>query len=66
LDGDYFFYPSHQSNRPADWQEGGDGWVGASGKAVDARDGRLRAASALVMIGNIMVQRSKEGTSWME
>jgi curved DNA-binding protein CbpA len=66
LDGDYFFFPSHQSSRPADWQEGGDGWVGSSGKVIDARDGRLRAASALVMIGNIMVQRSKEGTSWME
>jgi curved DNA-binding protein CbpA len=66
LNGDYFFYPSHQSSQPADWQEGGDGWVGSSGKVIDARDGSLRAASALVMIGNIMVQRSKEGTSWME
>jgi hypothetical protein len=66
LDGDYFFFPSHQSSRPADWQEDGDGWVGSSGKLIDARDGRLRAASALIMIGNIMVQRSKEGTSWME
>jgi curved DNA-binding protein CbpA len=66
LDGNYFFYPSHQSSRPANWQDGGDGWVGSSGVAIDARDGHLRAASALVLIGNIMVQRSKEGTSWME
>jgi hypothetical protein len=66
LDGNYFFYPSHQSSRPANWQDGGDGWVGSSGVAIDARDGHLRAASTLVLIGNIMVQRSKEGTSWVE
>jgi len=66
LEGDYFFFPSHQSENPSDWNQGGDGWVGSSGIAIDAQVGRIRAAAALVMLGDIMVQRSKEGTSWME
>jgi hypothetical protein len=43
-----------------------DGWVGSSGIAIPTRVGRVRAAAALVMVGDIMVQRSKEGTAWME
>lgn len=67
LEGNYFFFPSHQSTQ-APYPQGGsnDGWIGSSGIAIDAETGRLRAAKALVLLGNIMVQRSKEGTSWME
>jgi curved DNA-binding protein CbpA len=66
LSGEYFFFPSHTSPRPVDWNRGADGWVGSTGKAIDTDVGRLRAASALVLIGNVMVMRSKEGTAWME
>ena len=65
LTGEYFFFPSHQSVTP-EWSEHADGWVGSTGEAVDASIGRLRAAAALVMIGDIMVRCSKEGTAWME
>lgn len=43
-----------------------DGWVGAGGTTVDARAGKIRAAEALVLIGDIMVRCSKQGTAWME
>ena len=43
-----------------------DGWVGSSGRAIPVNVGRIRAAAALVMLGDIMVQRSKDGTAWME
>lgn len=73
LSGNFFFLPSHQSLNPTDWKsvpEGNPdtsyGWVGARDFAVEAEVGKLRAAAALVMIGDIMVQRSKEGTAWME
>jgi hypothetical protein len=65
LDGNYFFFPSHQSPRRGD-RTGGDGWVGSTGKAIDTNVGRLMAASALVLMGDVMVRCSKEGTSWME
>jgi hypothetical protein len=42
-----------------------DGWVSPySGQVIDTKVGRLRAAAAMVMIGDILVQCSKEGTSW--
>lgn len=68
LDGEYFFFPSHLTNdapRSAA-AAGSDGWVGSTGIAVTADVGRLRTASILVRMGDIMVQRSKEGTAWME
>ncbi|GAX28024.1 hypothetical protein FisN_2Hh158 [Fistulifera solaris] len=43
-----------------------EGWVGSSGLVISSSVARIRAAAALVMIGEIMVQRSKEGTAWME
>jgi curved DNA-binding protein CbpA len=67
LQGHYFFYPSHQSMHPTDWRrQGGDGWVGSTGTAIDAHVGQLRAAKALLLLGNVMVQRTKERTAWME
>ena len=59
LEGDYFFFPGRRTNHD-------DGWVGSSGIAIQAGTGRVRAAAALIMLGDIMVQRSKEGTAWME
>lgn len=66
LEGRYFFFPSHQSLNPNEWNRGGHGWVTSSGRLIDAREARWKAAEAMVMIGEIMVQRSKEGTSWKE
>jgi hypothetical protein len=42
-----------------------DGWVVSStGKVIETDTGKLRAAAALVLVGDILVQCSKEGTSW--
>ena len=58
-----------------------DGWVSTSHSvrsehaaahhhqqyvAIDAEEGRLRAAKALVLVGDAMVSCSKDGTAWME
>jgi len=70
LEGDSFCFPSNQ--HPSQYDQHcrrrgeDDGWVGSSGVAIDADVGRIRAASALVMIGDIMVRRSKEGTAWID
>lgn len=66
LTGEYFFFPAHYSTGISEWSQNADGWVGSTGEAVDANIGRLRAAAALVMVGDIMVRCSKEGTAWME
>jgi len=66
LDGKYFFFPSNQAEQQAEWDMGGDGWVGSTGKTIDANIGRLMAASVLVLMGDVMVKCSKEGTSWIE
>ena len=34
--------------------------------AIDVEEGRLRAAKALVLVGDAMVSCSKDGTAWME
>ena len=41
-----------------------DGWVGTTGEGVTLEVGRLRAAASLILVGDIMVQCSKEGTGW--
>ena len=77
LDGDYFFFPSHQQplhhQSPYGYndncrQEYGDGqgWVGRSGEIIDTDVGRLRAAAAMVLVGDTMVDCSKDGTSWVD
>lgn len=68
LSGHYFFFPLHQqpSSHPSFGNSQDHGWVGSTGQVVDAKVGRWRAARALVMIGNVMVQCSKKGTSWKE
>lgn len=76
----YFFFPDHyqrqmytyksnpagnglNNNSPADPES--DGWVVSStGKVIETDVGRLRAAAALVLVGDTLVQCSKEGTSW--
>jgi hypothetical protein len=65
LQGDYFFFPSHQSMNPSRYGSA-HGWVTASGEVLHAEDARRKAAEAMVLIGNIMVQRSKQGTAWKE
>jgi len=41
-----------------------DGWVGTTGDVVPMEVGRLRAAAAMILVGDIMIQCSKEGTAW--
>lgn len=43
-----------------------DGWVGSTGETVDTALGLYRAALVLRAMGDVMVERSKEGTAWME
>ncbi|CAB9503134.1 protein DnaJ [Seminavis robusta] len=72
MSGRYFFFPSHQQQSSSsydDHESPVDGWVSSSPKqqyAIDSMTARWKAASALVLIGNVMVHSSKEGTSWME
>ena len=64
MDGKYFFFPTHQSPDRSMRNRRADGWVGATGNVIDADVGRIRAAAALVLIGDTFVNCSKEGTSW--
>ena len=71
LDGDYFFFPSHQQPLYFDTSSGGycddeQGWVGEGGEIIDTEVGRLRAAAAMVLVGDTMVECSKDGTSWVD
>jgi len=72
LDGHHSFFPSHlgPSSLPSfgtDDRPSPDGWISpSSGKAINVEEARIRAAHAMRYIGSIMVQRSKEGTSWKE
>ena len=73
--GWYSFFPSEQSPYPNDWNNNNinsmpymnehhnqlqDGWVGLDGNVIQMEVGRLRAAAALVLVGNIMVCCGKE------
>ncbi|CAJ1949458.1 unnamed protein product [Cylindrotheca closterium] len=70
LEGHHSFFPSYQaplSSHPFGYDDrpSPDGWISpSSGKAINAEEAKIRAAHAMRYIGNIMVQRSKEGTSW--
>ena len=67
LNGEYFFFPSHQGYRPHQNHLPVEGWVGASsGQAIDASIGKLRAAAALILVGDVMVRSSKDRTSWVD
>jgi hypothetical protein len=56
LEGTYFFFPSHSSPDHRDWNKGGDGWVSTNGRIISTPVAKLRAASALVLIGDTMVK----------
>jgi hypothetical protein len=67
LSGEYFFFPSNQSSNPIIRDRSIVGWISSStGKAIDAEVAKLRAAESMMMIGEIMVQQSKRGTSWKD
>ncbi len=68
LSGEYFFFPSHQSSYEYndDPNHNSHGWVTSSGRTVDSEQAKVAAAEAMVMTGEIMVQQSKEGTSWKQ
>jgi len=54
----------HQQHRRPRQHSKADGWVGLNGQVVPMEVGRLRAAAAMVLVGDIMVRCSKEGTAW--
>ena len=58
LSGERFFFSANPQHV--------DGWVGSKGHAVDTRVGLVRAATALKLMGEVMVERSKEGTAWLQ
>lgn len=58
LKGRHNFFQSSSSSS--------QGWVGSTGEIIDTHVGRLRAAAAMVLLGDIMVDCSKENTSWLE
>ena len=64
LNGKYFFFPSRQSSKRTNRHRLDDGWVGSTGETIDVEVGRIRAAAALVLIGDTLVKCSKESTSW--
>ena len=71
LGGDYFFFPSHQQplyydTSSDEYCDGEQGWVGGGGEIIDTEVGRLRAAAAMVLVGDTMVECSKDGTSWVD
>lgn len=68
LSGEYFFYPSHHSSSEyyANSVGSSTGWVTSSGRTMDSERAKVAAAEAMVMTGEIMVQQSKEGTSWKQ
>ena len=68
--GEWFsFFPSENSPYPHDWhhnpsdmpnmQYHQDGWVCQDGNVIQTEVGRLRAAAALVLVGDIMVRCGK-------
>jgi curved DNA-binding protein CbpA len=68
LSGEYFFYPSHQSSSEYCTNPVGssNGWVTSSGRTIDSERAKVAAAEAMIMTGEIMVQQSKQGTSWKQ
>jgi DnaJ domain/X-domain of DnaJ-containing len=65
LSQQYFFFPSHQV---IDVQNGASshGWVTSAGRVMDANEALQRTAEALILFGDIMVERSKVETAWKE
>jgi len=66
LDNPWSSSTSSSLLQPQSQQHSQDGWVGMTGNAVTTHYARMRAAAALALMGDVMVQRSKEGTAWME
>jgi hypothetical protein len=66
LQGEYFFFPSYQSTSWDYAPSNVQGWVASNGQAIEVSIGKLRAAAAMILIGDIMVQSSKERTSWVD
>jgi len=66
LQGEYFFFPSHQATSWAYPDMPIQGWVASNGQAIDVSIGKLRAAAAMILIGDVMVRSSKEKTSWVD
>ena len=67
LEGEYFFFPSHQTSWDDDINKLHiEGWVSSSGQVIDVSVGKLRAAAAMILVGELMVRSSKVRTSWVE
>ena len=79
LNGDYFFFPSHQKTTTTttnhlygtgngqEEEEEEDGWISSTtGKTIYAQDAKILAAQVMERMGNVMVQRSKQDTAWKD
>mmetsp|Transcript_7693 Transcript_7693/g.11002 ORF Transcript_7693/g.11002 Transcript_7693/m.11002 type:complete len:152 (+) Transcript_7693:1183-1638(+) len=68
LSGKYFFNFNTSSSLASSTkgQTNVRGWVGLGGETIDYEEGTFRAAAAMILVGDIMVCRSKEDTAWME
>jgi hypothetical protein len=68
LTREYFFDPSHQIPFGHDPQTGPstDGWVTRQGKLITSDEALQRTAKALILLGDVMVERSKVETSWKD
>ena len=72
LDGAHPFFPLHQPLQNQDdsyrhqSRDAAGGWVGSTGEAIETDKGKLRAAAALVLVGQTMVDCSKGNTAWVD
>ena len=68
LYGNYFFFHSSSNRNNRNNKNHYNGWIGSTNtndnNVIDLHVGRLRAAAALVLIGDIFVRESKSDTSW--
>ncbi|KAL3817811.1 hypothetical protein ACHAXA_002678 [Cyclostephanos tholiformis] len=57
--------PDHMPGRKIHGRPRGyDGWVGTTGEVVTMEVGRMRSAAALILLGDLFVRCSKDGTAW--
>ena len=67
LEGNHFLFPTLHGIDSGGNPTNNDGWIAPrSGETIYVDIARLRAAAAMVMIGDVFVYCSKQGTSWKE
>lgn len=67
LSGRYFFFPSyHDAHTHGDGyhETPSNGWVSVHGRIIHTEEALLKAAQAMIFLGDVMVERSKVDTTW--